>query len=105
MSVLNSDRDVKIDKDKEQQKLEMEMQKRRERIEQWRAENKKKEIDALKKDMKAEVCFCVNNMIRDYLSKPLFPPTRLSVHAYVLPYVLPSVTKNFFRLNRLGITP
>ena len=57
MSVLNSDKDVKIDKDKEQQKLEMEMTKRRERIEQWRAEKKKKEIDALKKDMKAEVSF------------------------------------------------
>ena len=37
-SVLNSDRDIKIDKDKEQAKLEDEMQKRRERIEQWRAE-------------------------------------------------------------------
>ena len=57
MSVLNADKDVKIDKDKEQQKLEDEMTKRRERIEQWRAEKKKKEIDALKKDMKAEVSF------------------------------------------------
>ena len=54
-SVLNSDRDVKIDKDKEQAKLEDEMQKRRERIEQWRAEKKKREIDSLKADMKAEI--------------------------------------------------
>ena len=54
-SVLNSDRDIKIDKDKEQAKLEDEMQKRRERIEQWRAEKKKREIDSLKADMKAEI--------------------------------------------------
>ena len=31
------------------------MQKRRERIEQWRAEKKKREIDSLKADMKAEI--------------------------------------------------
>merc|ERR1712212_1303631 len=62
LSVLNSDRDVKIDKDKEQQKLEMEMTKRRERIEQWRAEKKKKEIDALKKDMKAEVSLAKSSL-------------------------------------------
>ena len=41
-SVLSSEKDVKIDKDKEQEKLEMEMTKRRERIEQWRAEKKKR---------------------------------------------------------------
>ena len=40
-------------------------------------------------------------------SKPLFPPSRLSVHPFVwCPFVrCLSVTKNFFRLNRLGITP
>jgi len=37
----------KLDKDKEQARLELEMIKRRDRIEKWRAEKKKKEIEAL----------------------------------------------------------
>jgi len=40
----------KLDKDREQARLELEMQKRRERIEKWRAEKKKKEMDTLKKE-------------------------------------------------------
>lgn len=40
----------KLDKDREQARLELEMQKRRERIEKWRAEKKKKEMDNIKKD-------------------------------------------------------
>ena len=52
--VLSSVIDMKIDKDKEQEKLELEMQKRRERIEKWRAEKKKKEIDSFKADMKQD---------------------------------------------------
>ena len=36
-----------LDKDKEQAKLELEMQKRRERIEKWRAEKRKKEMDSV----------------------------------------------------------
>ncbi|XP_057658882.1 probable ATP-dependent RNA helicase DDX46 [Diorhabda carinulata] len=40
-----------LDKEEEQKKLEMEMMKRRERIERWRAERKKKEQEALKKDV------------------------------------------------------
>ena len=35
-----------LDKDKEQARLEVEMQKRRERIEKWRADKKKKEMDS-----------------------------------------------------------
>ncbi|KAK9686095.1 Helicase conserved C-terminal domain [Popillia japonica] len=40
-----------LDKEEEQKKLELEMQKRRERIERWRAERKKKEQEAMKKDI------------------------------------------------------
>ncbi|KAJ3624048.1 hypothetical protein MTP99_017705 [Tenebrio molitor] len=40
-----------LDKEEEQKKLELEMQKRRERIERWRAERKKKEQEAVKKDV------------------------------------------------------
>lgn len=40
-----------LDKEEEQKKLEMEMVKRRERIERWRAERKKKEQEALKKEL------------------------------------------------------
>ena len=36
-----------------------------------------------------------------YKSKPLFPPSRLCVHVFVRSFV----TKIFFRLNRLEITP
>ena len=50
-AVLNPDKDLKMDKDKEQEKLELEMQKRRERIEKWRAEKKKKELEALKEEV------------------------------------------------------
>ncbi|XP_072385016.1 probable ATP-dependent RNA helicase DDX46 [Diabrotica undecimpunctata] len=39
-----------LDKEEEQKKLEMEMVKRRERIERWRAERKKKEQENLKKE-------------------------------------------------------
>ena len=42
----------KIDKDREQEKLEQEMQKRRERIEKWRAEKKRNELEALKDEIK-----------------------------------------------------
>ena len=42
----------KIDKDKEQEKLEQEMTKRRERIEKWRAEKKRNELEALKDEIK-----------------------------------------------------
>lgn len=35
--------------------MELEMQKRRERIERWRAERKKKELEATKKDGKASI--------------------------------------------------
>lgn len=38
--------------EEEQKKLELEMQKRRERIERWRAERKKKEVEAIKKEIK-----------------------------------------------------
>ena len=48
-SVINSDR---IDKDLEQEKLELEMKKRKERIEKWRAEKKKKEMEALHDQIK-----------------------------------------------------
>ncbi|XP_054266207.1 probable ATP-dependent RNA helicase DDX46 isoform X2 [Macrosteles quadrilineatus] len=41
-----------LDKEEEQKRLELEMQKRRERIERWRAERKKKELEQVKKDMK-----------------------------------------------------
>ena len=39
-----------VDKEKEAQRLEMEMQKRRERIEKWRAEKRKKEIENAKNE-------------------------------------------------------
>ncbi|KAL3274336.1 hypothetical protein HHI36_015735 [Cryptolaemus montrouzieri] len=39
-----------LDKEEEQKKLELEMQKRRERIERWRAERKKKEQEATRKE-------------------------------------------------------
>jgi len=45
----------KLDKDREQARLEMEMMKRRERIEKWRAEKKKKEMDTLGKENEDEV--------------------------------------------------
>ncbi|KAL1123116.1 hypothetical protein AAG570_002204, partial [Ranatra chinensis] len=41
-----------LDKEEEQKRLELEMQKRRERIERWRAERKKKEVEAVKKEIK-----------------------------------------------------
>lgn len=50
-AVLNPEKDLKLDKDKEQEKLELEMQKRRERIEKWRAEKRKKEMEALKEEV------------------------------------------------------
>ncbi|XP_066140089.1 probable ATP-dependent RNA helicase DDX46 [Euwallacea fornicatus] len=43
-----------LDKEEEQKKLELEMQRRRDRIERWRAERKKKEQDAVKKEPKIE---------------------------------------------------
>ncbi|KAL5240835.1 hypothetical protein ACI65C_008245 [Semiaphis heraclei] len=43
------------DKETEQKKLELEMQKRRERIERWRAERKKKELDSVKKDVRTTI--------------------------------------------------
>ena len=39
------------------------------------------------------------------ISKSLFRPTRLSVLASVRPFIRECVTKIFFRLNCLGITP
>lgn len=41
--------------EEEQKRLELEMQKRRERIERWRAERKKKELEATKKDGKSSI--------------------------------------------------
>ncbi|XP_071447908.1 probable ATP-dependent RNA helicase DDX46 isoform X1 [Hetaerina americana] len=41
---------TKLDKEEEQKTLELEMQKRRERIERWRAERKKKELEQAKKE-------------------------------------------------------
>ncbi|XP_014212707.1 probable ATP-dependent RNA helicase DDX46 [Copidosoma floridanum] len=46
---------TKLDKEEEQKRLELEMQKRRERIERWRAERKKKELEANRKDGKASM--------------------------------------------------
>uniref|UniRef100_A0A0V0G3V5 Probable ATP-dependent RNA helicase DDX46 n=1 Tax=Triatoma dimidiata TaxID=72491 RepID=A0A0V0G3V5_TRIDM len=46
---------TKIDKEEEQKRLELEMQKRRERIERWRAERKKKEVEAVKKELKSSL--------------------------------------------------
>uniref|UniRef100_A0ABD2XAA7 Probable ATP-dependent RNA helicase DDX46 n=1 Tax=Trichogramma kaykai TaxID=54128 RepID=A0ABD2XAA7_9HYME len=46
---------TKLDKDEEQKRLELEMQKRRERIERWRAERKKKELDAKKDECKTSI--------------------------------------------------
>ncbi|XP_035720867.1 probable ATP-dependent RNA helicase DDX46 [Vespa mandarinia] len=46
---------TKLDKEEEQKRLELEMQKRRERIERWRAERKKKELEATKKDGKTSI--------------------------------------------------
>ncbi|KAH0547024.1 probable ATP-dependent RNA helicase DDX46 [Cotesia glomerata] len=43
---------TRLDKEEEQKRLELEMQKRRERIERWRAERKKNELEATKKDGK-----------------------------------------------------
>lgn len=40
----------------EAKKLEEEMKKRRERIERWRAERKKKELEAIRKDIKSSIC-------------------------------------------------
>jgi len=45
----------KLDKDKEQARLELEMVKRRERIEKWRAEKKKKEMESAGKENEEEV--------------------------------------------------
>lgn len=36
--------------------MEEEMKKRRERIERWRAERKKKELEAIRKDLKSSLC-------------------------------------------------
>ncbi|XP_034951508.1 probable ATP-dependent RNA helicase DDX46 [Chelonus insularis] len=46
---------TKLDKEEEQKRLDLEMQKRRERIERWRAERKKKELEATKKDGKTPI--------------------------------------------------
>ncbi|XKL59431.1 hypothetical protein PGB90_000447 [Kerria lacca] len=43
------------DKEVEAKKLEEEMKKRRERIERWRAERKKKELEAIRKDLKSSL--------------------------------------------------
>lgn len=43
------------DKEGEAKKLEEEMKKRRERIERWRAERKKKELEAIRKDLKSSL--------------------------------------------------
>ncbi|CAG9112131.1 unnamed protein product [Plutella xylostella] len=40
-----------VDKEEEQSRLELEMQKRRDRIERWRAERKRKEIETAKKEV------------------------------------------------------
>ncbi|XP_061379196.1 probable ATP-dependent RNA helicase DDX46 [Danaus plexippus] len=40
-----------VDKEEEQSRLEAEMQKRRERIERWRAERKRKELESAKKEV------------------------------------------------------
>uniref|UniRef100_A0A8D8S989 Probable ATP-dependent RNA helicase DDX46 n=1 Tax=Cacopsylla melanoneura TaxID=428564 RepID=A0A8D8S989_9HEMI len=45
----------KLDKEVEATRLELEMQKRRERIERWRAERKKKDIELIKKDIKSNL--------------------------------------------------
>ncbi|XP_063244308.1 probable ATP-dependent RNA helicase DDX46 [Bacillus rossius redtenbacheri] len=44
-----------LDKEEEQKRLESEMQKRRERIERWRAERKKKELEVTKKEIKGNI--------------------------------------------------
>lgn len=44
-----------LDKEEEQRRLEQEMQKRRERIERWRAERKKKELEQVKKEVKSSI--------------------------------------------------
>nr|CAD7200591.1 unnamed protein product [Timema douglasi] len=44
-----------LDKEEEQKRLESEMQKRRERIERWRAERKKKELEITKKEIKGSI--------------------------------------------------
>ncbi|KDR12484.1 probable ATP-dependent RNA helicase DDX46 [Zootermopsis nevadensis] len=44
-----------LDKEEEQKRLEQEMQKRRERIERWRAERKKKELEVTKKEIKGSL--------------------------------------------------
>lgn len=44
-----------LDKEAEQKRLELEMQKRRERIERWRAERKKKELEITKKEIKGNL--------------------------------------------------
>jgi len=41
--------------EEEQKRLEQEMQKRRERIERWRAERKKKELEVTKKEIKGSL--------------------------------------------------
>lgn len=46
---------IQLLQEEEQKRLELEMQKRRERIERWRAERKKKELEATKKDGKASI--------------------------------------------------
>ena len=45
---------VTLDKEEAEKQIEAEMQKRRERIEQWRAEKKKKELEQAKSDIKAQ---------------------------------------------------
>ncbi|KAI5712082.1 hypothetical protein M8J75_005630 [Diaphorina citri] len=45
----------KLDKEVEATRLELEMQKRRDRIERWRAERKKKDIETIKKDIKSNL--------------------------------------------------
>lgn len=46
---------LNLDKEEEQKRLELEMQKRRERIERWRADRKKKEQEATRKDGKSSI--------------------------------------------------
>lgn len=49
------------------------MQKRRERIERWRAERKKKELDSVKKDVRTTImCKSYNVLIFLYLYRAIF---------------------------------
>jgi ATP-dependent RNA helicase DDX46/PRP5 len=55
---LKSHREIvasELFQEEEQKRLEQEMQKRRERIERWRAERKKKELEVTKKEIKGSL--------------------------------------------------